>query len=110
MGRGTISESAKPIVIPRLDDPVSVSVDERDEHLMLLEAARQSLDVEWTETLAAADAGGAHDVWGYPSMVAYLKHRLAMAGGRAHRYVKTARAALEACRHVCGVETPSDFW
>jgi hypothetical protein len=44
-----------PIIIPRLDDPASVSVDERDEHLMLLEAARQRLDVEWIETLSAAE-------------------------------------------------------
>ena len=62
---------------------------------MLLEAARQVLDTEWTETLAAAEAAGDHDVMGYPSMVAYLKHRMRMAGGRAHRYVKNARAALE---------------
>jgi hypothetical protein len=83
-----------PIIIPRLDDPAAASVDERDQHLMLLEAARHSLDVEWTETLAAAEAVGDHDVMGYPSMVAYLKHRLGMAGGRAHRYVREARAAL----------------
>ena len=68
-------------------------MDERDEHLMLLEAARQSLDVEWTETLAAAEAAGDHDVMGYPSMVAYLKDRLRMADGRAYRYVRNARAA-----------------
>ena len=82
-----------PIVIPRLGDPGDVSVDERDEHLMLLEAARQSLDVEWTETLAAAVAAGDHDVLGFPSMVAYLKDRLGMADGRANRYVRNARAA-----------------
>lgn len=82
-----------PIIIPRLDDPSSVSVDERDEHLMLLEAARHQLDVEWTETLAVADRAEDHDVMGYPSTVAYLKHRFGMAGGRAHRYVKNARAA-----------------
>jgi Domain of unknown function (DUF222) len=35
-----------------------------------------------------------HDVLGYPSTVAYLKDRLRMAGGRAHRYVRNARAAL----------------
>jgi hypothetical protein len=73
---------------------MSASVDERDEHLMLLEAARHHLEVEWTQTLAMADAEGDHDIFGYPSTVAYLKDRLRMAGGRAHRYVKTARAAL----------------
>ncbi len=84
-----------PIIIPRLEDPAAASSDERDEHLMLLEAARQHLDVEWTETLAAAEATGDHEVHGYPSMVAYLKQRLRMAGGRANRYMKNARSALE---------------
>ncbi len=95
MGKGTASQRVKPIVIPRLEDPASASVDDRDEHLMLLEAARHHLDVEWTQTLAAAEDAGDHDVMGYPSMVAYLKHRMRMAGGRAHRYVKNARAALK---------------
>lgn len=95
MGRGETPQKANPIIIPRLDDPASASVDERDEHLMLLEAARQQLEVEWTETLAAAEDAGDHDVMGYPSMVAYLKHRFRMAGGRALRYVKNARAALK---------------
>ena len=92
MGRGQTSQGVMPIVIPRLDDPASVSVDERDEHLMLLEAARHSLDVEWTETLAVFEAGGDYEVMGYPSTVAYLKHRFGLAGGRAYRYVKNARA------------------
>jgi hypothetical protein len=83
-----------PIVIERLDDPAGVSADERDEHLMLLEAARHYLEVEWTETLAVAEAARDHELMGFPSMVAYLKHRLGMAGGRAHRYVRQARAAL----------------
>jgi hypothetical protein len=94
MGRERTSQRSMPIIIPLLDDPAGASVDERDEHLMLLEAARHSLDVEWTQTLAAAEAAGDHDTMGYPSMVAYLKHRFRMAGGRAHRYVKDARAAL----------------
>jgi hypothetical protein len=61
--------------------------------------------VEWTETLSAAEAAGDHDVMGYPSTVAYLKHRMRMAGGRAHRYVRNARmagkflATLSAWRH-----------
>lgn len=62
---------------------------------MLLEAARHQLDVEWTETLGVADASGDHDVMGYPSTVAYLKHRFGMAGGRANRYVRNARSALK---------------
>lgn len=95
MGRGDSSGQPGPIVIPRLGDPFSASVDERDEHLMLLEAARQQLEVQWTETLAAAEDAGDPDVMGYPSMVAYLKHRFRMAGGRAHRYVKNARATLK---------------
>lgn len=95
MGRGYASKQRKPIIIPRLDDPAAASVDERDEHLMLLVAARHHLDIEWTETLAAAEDAGDHDVMGYPSTVAYLKHRFRMAGGRANRYVKNARAALK---------------
>ena len=97
MGRETAVDQRMPIIIPRLDDPAAASVDERDEHLMLLEAARHQLDVEWIETLGVGDAAGDHDVMGDPSMVAYLKHRFGMAGGRANRYVRNARAAL---RHV----------
>jgi len=88
------SQKAMPIIVQRLDDPASASVDERDEHLMLLEVARHALDVEWTETLAASENADDHDILGFPSMVAYLKQRLRMAGGRAHRYVKNARAAV----------------
>lgn len=62
---------------------------------MLLEAARHALDVEWTETLAAADAASDCDLMGFPSTVAYLKHRMRMAGARAHRYVRLARAAAQ---------------
>lgn len=62
---------------------------------MLVEAARQALEVEWTETLAVCEEAGDHDLLGYPSTVAYLKHRMGMAGGRAHRYVKNARAATK---------------
>ena len=106
-----------PIIIPRLGDKAAASVDERDEHLMLLEAARQTLDVEWTETLAAAEDAGDHDVMGYPSTVAYLKHRLRMAGGRASRYVRNARAALKHAatfsawkhRQLCGDEAELMF-
>jgi hypothetical protein len=95
MRRGEGYRPGGPIVIPRLERPEAASVDERDDHLMMLEAARQLLDVEWTKTLAAADAAGDHDVFGYPSTVAYLKDRLKMIGGRAHRYVKNARAAAK---------------
>ncbi len=82
-----------PIIIPRLDDKDGVSAYERDEHLMLLEAARHSLEVEWTETLAAVDAAGDNDLFSQPSTVAYLKDRMRMSGARANRYVKTAQAA-----------------
>jgi len=84
-----------PIIIPRLGDPTAVIADERDEHLMLLETARHQLDVEFTETLGVADGEGDYHLFGYPSTVAYLKDRLRLAGGRAHRYVKNARAAFQ---------------
>lgn len=93
MRRGEGYRPGGPIVIPRLERPEVASADERDEHLMLLEAARQQLEAEWTKALAAADAAGDHDLFGYPSTVAYLKDRLKMIGGRAHRYVRNARAA-----------------
>lgn len=95
MRRGEGYRPSGPIVIPRLDRPEAASADERDEHLMLLEAARQALEAEWTKSLAAADAAGDHDVFGHPTTVAYLKDRLKMIGGRAHRYVKNARAATK---------------
>lgn len=96
MGTGVTSQGLMPILIPRLDDPASASVDERDDHLMLLEAVRHALDVEWTATVAVSDESDDHDVMGYPSTVAYLMHRFRMSGSRARRYVGNARAALTA--------------
>lgn len=93
MGRGVAAQALIPIIIPRLEDKAGASADERDEHLMLLEAARHTLEVEWTETLAASDDAGDHDLFNHPSTVAYLKDRMRMAGSRANRYVKTAQAA-----------------
>lgn len=115
--RGQSARDLAAVVIPRLADPATASPDERDEHLMLLEAARQLLEVEWTETLAAADRAGDHHLTGYPSMVAYLKDRLSMAGGRAHRYVRNARAAARfgatfsawKHRHISGDEAELMF-
>jgi hypothetical protein len=46
MERGAIAQKAMPIIIPRLNDLAAASMDERVDHLMLLEAARHSLDVE----------------------------------------------------------------
>jgi hypothetical protein len=40
-------------------------------------------------------------------MVAYLKHRMRMAGGRAHRY-EDRPGFGEACGHILGLETSSD--
>jgi hypothetical protein len=82
------------IAIPRLEDPASASADERDEHLMLLEAARHELDVEFIQTLAAADAARDHRLMSYPSTVAYLKGRLRIAAHRANYYLKAAQAGL----------------
>ncbi|MFZ0014298.1 MAG: DUF222 domain-containing protein [Acidimicrobiia bacterium] len=93
MGRGHTESKRMPIIIPRLEDPGTTSAEERYEHLGLLEAARHSLDVEWTETLAAADAARDHHLMGHPSTVAYLEGRFGMARGRAHRYVRIARTA-----------------
>jgi hypothetical protein len=92
MGMGQVTNRS--IVIPRLEDPSSASPDERDEHLMLLEAARHSLDVEFIKTLAAADSAGDHHLSGHPSTVSYLKDRLGIAPHRANSYLKTAQEAL----------------
>ncbi|MEA1903259.1 MAG: hypothetical protein U9N56_07020 [Actinomycetota bacterium] len=87
MGKGEMN----PIVIPRLEDPWVVPAEERDEHLALLEEASQHLEIERTMTLAVSDANNDHELFGYPSSVAYLKDRFRISGGRAHRYVKLAR-------------------
>ena len=81
------------MVIPLLDHTEPVSVDELDEHLMLLEAARNRLDQEWTESLADFDARDGASLLDYPSTVAYLKHRMRMGSSRANLYVHLARAA-----------------
>ena len=83
----------KTIVIQILDDKDATSADELDDHILCLEAARGHLEVEWTETLGALNARELHKVFGYPSAIAYLKHRCRMAGGRARRYVSMARLA-----------------
>jgi hypothetical protein len=36
MERESTPQRVMPIIIPRLEDPTAASVDERDEHLMLL--------------------------------------------------------------------------
>ncbi len=82
-----------PIIIPLLDDKDTASVDELDEHILLLEAARHHLDVEWTESLACFEVRDGPSLGGYPSLVAYLRHRVRIAAGRASRYVSMARAA-----------------
>ncbi len=92
MGVGAKRRTA-PVVIPRLGDPKAATFDVRDEHLMLLEAARHELEVEWTRVLAASDAASDHDAMNYPSTVAYLKHRMGLSGSRANRYVRNARIA-----------------
>lgn len=82
-----------PIIIPLLSDKEGASVDELDDHLLLLEAARHRLDVEWCESLGVFEHRRGHEVFGYPSLIAYLKDRARMAGARAKRYVYLARAA-----------------
>lgn len=94
MDRGErLRHISKEIVIPLLDHTKPVSVDELDEHLMLLEAARNRLDQEWTESLGDFDASEGASVLEYPSTVAYLKDRMRMASSRANLYVHLARAA-----------------
>jgi hypothetical protein len=81
------------IVIPVLVEKDAASVDELDDHILLLEAARHRLEVEWTESLGVFEGREGHRALGYPSPVAYLKHRARMTASRANRYVVLARAA-----------------
>lgn len=82
-----------PIIIPLLEEKETAPIDELDDQILLLEAARHRLDVEWTELVGVFEEREGHRVHGYPSMVAYLKHRARMAASRANRYVSIARAA-----------------
>jgi hypothetical protein len=82
-----------PITIPLLEDKDGAPIDELDDHILLLEAARHRLEVEWSESISVFEGRGGHEVHGYPSMVAYLRDRARMAASRANRYVSIARAA-----------------
>jgi hypothetical protein len=82
-----------PIIIPLLDDKEAASVDELDDHLLLLEMARHRLDIEWCESVGTFEDKGGHHCYGYPNLVAYLKGRVRVAAARANRYVNLARAA-----------------
>ncbi len=83
-----------PIIIPLLEDKERASIDELDDHILLLETARRRLDVEWTESIGVFEDRKGHEVYRYPNMVAYLKHRGRIAASRASRYVSAARSAL----------------
>ncbi len=80
-----------PIIVPLLESKDGVSIDELDDHILLLEAARHRLDVEWSESLGVFEERLGHQVLGYPSLVPYLKDRARMGASRAHRYVSMAR-------------------
>lgn len=83
-----------PIIIPLLEDKELASIDELDDHILLLETARRRLDVEWTESVGVFESRKGHEVYCYPNMVAYLRHRARIAGSRASRYVTAARHAM----------------
>ncbi len=89
MGKGDRS----PIIIPRLELPWEATAEERDGQILLLEAAQTELDIQRTEVLGASDEKDDHKLFGYPSTIAYLKHRAGMSGSRAKRYTLLARAA-----------------
>ena len=46
------------IVVPRLEDPESVSIDELDDHNLLLEEVFQQLEMERTRTLGVFETPG----------------------------------------------------
>ena len=73
--------------------PWEATAEERDDQILLLEAAQTELDIQRTEVLAASDEMDDHNSFGYPSTIAYLKHRTGMSGSRAKSYTLLARAA-----------------
>ncbi len=83
-----------PIIIPLLEDKEVSSIDELDEHILLLETARHRLDVEWTETIGVFEGRRGHEVHGYPSMIGYLVDRVRMSAARANRHLAMARGAI----------------
>ena len=70
MGKG----ENRTIVLEIVDDKESIDLDELNEHIMLMEAVRSHLDVEWTESVGAVDARHGHEVFGFTSTLAYLKY------------------------------------
>ena len=70
-----------------------MSVDERRELILLLEAARTRLEQYFADTLGVFDESKDYDVLGFPSTVAFLKHQCRMSGARAKRSTLLARAA-----------------
>ena len=81
------------IALEILDGKDSVEIDELAEHIMLMQAVRSYLDVEWTESVAAFDARNGHKVFGFTSTVSFLKQRCGLGGARAKSSVAIARAA-----------------
>jgi len=81
------------IVIPASADPELMSVDERQELILLLEAGRTRLDQYFVEAVGVFDELKDYDVLGFPSTVAFLKHQCRMSGARAKRSTLLARAA-----------------
>ena len=71
------------IALEILDGKDSVEIDELAEHIMLMEAVRSYLDVEWAESVAAFDARDGNKVFGFTSTVSFLKQRCGLGGARA---------------------------
>lgn len=89
MGKG----ERRKIVFEVVDDKESIDLDELNEHIMLMEAVRSHLDVEWAESVGVFEARDGHELFGFASMVAYLKDQCRMSGARAKTSVVVARAA-----------------
>lgn len=86
-------EVGRTIALEILNDKDSVEIDELAKHIMLMEAVRSHLDVEWTESLAAFDVRHGHEVFGFTSTIAFLKERCGLGGSRAKTSVAVARTA-----------------
>lgn len=95
MRREEISQDSLPQHWLYGEDLELASVDDLATYLDGLETEIDRLEQRRTLILAEFDARHAHEVFGFPSTVAYLKTTARMAGGRAKRLVKQARAARE---------------
>ena len=75
------------------EDLDELPVESVGESLIRLEGHVQQLEAERCRRIANFDDREGHDVFGYPSAIAFLKDKCRMTGGRAKQLVSVAQAA-----------------